>query len=470
MRVLLLGFDGADWKIVNELMGKGKLPNFDKLTKMGMAAPLKSTVPPISPPAWASIVTGVNPGKHGVYEFVEFDKRSFSKNIRPNHIRVKKIWNYLDEAGYRSIIVNFPLMYPPEKINGITVSGLVTPSSAKYFTYPKHLSEKLKNMGYEVEISEIELFKLLHSDKEKLYNRLIQIMRKRAEISVELLIQEDWDFSMVIFGETDRIQHFFWNEKDKVEGCYVEMDKILGLFLNKIVDDNTVLIVISDHGFKEIEKYFYINSWLYQNGLLNLKDEIKKINIREKILWLLNKLHLRKFLNYIPESIGKMIPDSKIRTSDIDVAKTRAYCISGYGYLILNGNWSSVEKAKLKAELLKITDPESGEKVIKNVFEKEEIFSGEYLDNAPDLILIPNDGYFFQDKYLCEKLFDKPENAPGLAKRFGEHSDFGIFFCSKKVKNKKNLNVYDLTPTLISLYNIKDRRMSFDGKNLKVTI
>jgi len=468
VRVLLLGFDGADWHLTNKLMKEGKLQNFSKLAERGIVAPLKSVVPPISPPAWASIVTGVNPGKHGVYEFTEFNRKSFSIRIRPNPIKAKKIWNYLNEAGYRSIIINFPLMYPPEKINGITISGLITPSTARYFTYPKYLTDKLKNMGYEVEISEVEIFRLLYSDKEKLYNRLVQVMKKRAEISVELLAREDWDFSMVVFGGTDRIQHFFWNEPEKIRQCYIEMDKVLKLFVGQVVDSDTVLMVISDHGFRGIYKYFYINSWLYKKGLLSLKSRAKKINAREKILRLLNKLRIGKFLNYVPESLGKIIPASKIQVSDVDPTKTRACCVSGYGYLILNGNWDFLNKAKLKDELLGIVDPESGERVVKSVLEKKEIFSGKYLSYAPDLVLIPNNGYFFQDKYLSNKLFDKPKNAPGLAKRFGDHSDTGIFLCSgKKMKSQNVVSVYDITPTILSLYDLnRDMDDYFDGRIL----
>lgn len=453
MKVLLIGFDGADWRLVSSLMKK-KLSNFNKLAKIGTAAPLESVIPPISPPAWASIVTGVNPGKHGVYEFVEFNRKSFSKNIRPNPIRIKKIWNYLDEAGYRSIIINFPLMYPPEKINGITISGLMTPSSAKYFTYPKSLTEKLRNMGYEIEIHEVELFRLLHSNKEKLYNRLIQTMKKRAKISIELLTQENWDFSMVVFGETDRIQHFFWNRPKKIRQCYIEMDKILGSFMSKIMDDDTVLMVVSDHGFRGISKYFYINSWLYSKGLLSFKDGIKKVNIREKILRFLNKLRIGRLLNYIPKDFGRIIPDSKIRASDIDPTRTKVYCISGYGYLVLN-NLNSRDKTKIKRELLGITDPENGKKVIKSVLEKEEAFFGEYIDRAPDLILIPDDDYFFQDKYLSNKLFDKVENAPGLAKRFGEHSRIGVLFTSiKNILSSETIRIYDIVPTVLSVFKI----------------
>lgn len=467
MRVILLGFDGADWGKVCELMENGKLLNFKMLGKNGTALPLKSTVPPLSPPAWASIVTGVNPGKHGVYEFVEFDKETFQKIVRFNPIRAKKIWEYLDENGYRSIIINFPLMYPPEKINGITVSGLLTPSSAKYFTYPKSFTNKLKKLGYEIELSEIEIFKLLYSNKNKLYFRLIQLMRKRARISLQLLLQEKWDFSMIVFNEADKIQHFFLNESKKIERCYEEMDRILGLFMRKISDEKTVIMVVSDHGFRKVEKYFYINSWLLKKGLLNFK-KVKYKGMREMVLQLLDKLHFGKVLGCVPNILRKMFPSSYISEVNIDRNKTRVYCISGYGYLALNGSWSFSEKQRLKDELLSIVDFDGGKKVIKRVLEKEKIYKGKYLEDAPELVLIPNEGYFFQDKYLSKKLFDKPENTVGLAKRVGEHSDFGILFSNFPNSRKRKIcKVYDIVPTLFSIYGLnKFNRKYFDGKSI----
>jgi predicted AlkP superfamily phosphohydrolase/phosphomutase len=426
-KVLLLGFDGADWKIINRLVIEGKLPAFSKLMNNGFAGPLQSTTPPISPPAWASIVTGVNPGMHGVFEFIEFDKITFEKKIRINPIRGKKVWDYLGDKGFKSIIINFPLMYPPEEINGITVSGLMTPSSAKYFTYPRQLSKKLSDEGYEVEISETELFKLLRYDKNTLYNRLIENMRKRAKISIELLNKNSWDFSMIVFGGSDRIQHFFWNKKDLLEKCYREMDSILRLFMNEVIDGQDILMVVSDHGFRKIEKYFYINLWLFQKGLLKLKkSKSNKSDIREKLLKSIHALHVDFLLNYVPESIGKKIPDAKFTIKDIDIVNTKAFCPSGYGYIYVK-NMSGGKIKNLKNELLNITDPENGNKVIKQVFEKKEIYFGSYLKFSPDLIIIPNDGYFFQDKYLGDNLFDKPENTLGLAKRYGEHAETGIF-------------------------------------------
>lgn len=122
------------------------------------------------------------------------------------------------------------------------------------------------------------------------------------------------------------------------------------------------------------------------------------------------------------------------------------------------------EVNKLKKELLTIIDPNNGKRVINKVFEKDELFSGDYLDIAPDLILIPEEGYFLQDKYLEDKLFDEPANAPGLARRFAEHSDLGIFFTNKKINKKGIPSSYDIAPTVLSIFDIYPKNL--DGYSL----
>lgn len=465
-RIIVVGFDGADWNLLNSFVKQKKLPNFEKIIKEGFCGPLKSTTPPLSPPAWASMVTGVNPGKCGVYEFFKFDRDSFEKKIEFNPIKAKKIWNYLDEDGFRSIIINFPLMYPPEKVNGITVSGLMTPSSAKYFTYPRHLSSELRRKEYEVEIPEDELFKLLHSDIDALFHRLMENMGRRAKTSVDLLKKHKWDFSMVVFGETDRIQHFFWNDKSLILKCYEKMDEILGNFL-RFMDDDTVMIIASDHGFKGIKKYFYINSWLDKKGFLSLKKEVGGRIDGEKMLGILGRLRLNSILKYIPSKMGKLVPDSKLRTSNIDFTKTKAYSTSGYGYIILNDLQNNKFQDNLIQKLTRIKDPDTNEKIVDEVLRKKDIFSGPYLKDAPDLIIIPADGYVFHDKFIKDELFEEPERAYGLAKRFGEHAEEGVIFAfSKGMKKKRKVcSIYDIAPTILDFFDIHPNNL--DGKPIR---
>ena len=126
-RVILVGVDGATQKILQPLIEQGKLPTFKRIQEEGVAGPLQSVTPPITPAAWSSFYTGKNPGKHGVFEFLYRKPNSYLKApVNFTSIRAKKFWNYTDEAGLRTCLFNLPLLYPTQPVNGIAISGLLT--------------------------------------------------------------------------------------------------------------------------------------------------------------------------------------------------------------------------------------------------------------------------------------------------------------------------------------------------------
>jgi len=471
-KILVIGFDGAAWKLIESWSKQGKLKNFEKIMNEGVYGKLKSTIPPISPPAWASMITGVNPGKHGVFDFFErTDVKGGEKRDHPissKSIKAKKLWEYMDEDNKRSIIVNFPLMYPPEKINGITISGFITPNR-KTFTYPESLSKELENKGYEVEINEDDLFKLLHSDKEKLFRRFIKIMDKRTEITMDLMNKYDWEFFMVVFGESDRIQHYFFDNEMLLFECYKKLDDIVGKFI-EVVDDDALILIVSDHGFTRIYKYFYINTWFKNRGLLFLEEAnpgkklLTKIGLsRDKIISLLEKMRAKKLIEFIPGKIGRLIPDSILRLSEVDMSKTKAHCVSAYGYVdvdipMSNGEEYEALRNYIIKELYKVRDPENGNRVIERVFKKEDLYFGPYVSTAPDLVIKTEEPYFLHYKFHENKMFEFVENAVGLTKRTGEHEENGILLAVgpniKKGVEIKDATIYDVTPTILHIIGI----------------
>ncbi len=483
-KVAVIGFDGASFDIIESLVLQGKLENFQKIMKAGAYGKLKSTIPPISPPAWASIATGVNPGKHGVFDFFEVGfengERRKEKREHPicsNSIKAKKLWEYIDEYGLKSIIVNFPIMYPPEKLNhGMTVSGFITPSGTKVFTHPEKLAEELLTKGYEIEVPEEELYKLLHSDKQKLFERFIETMEKRAEVAADLMQKYDWNFFMVVFGESDRIQHYFFDNKELLFQCYKKLDDVLGKLIKQL-DKDVLIFIISDHGFSQISKYFYINQLLKNNGLLFLeKIKFKKqlfANLglsRNNILSFMEKTRTKKLVNFIPNRIGRLIPDSVLRVSEIDVNKSKAYCASAYGYVYLNSE-NTAAKNKTQCDFVikqiqEINDTAEGE-IIEKIFTKEELYSGSYLEAAPDIIVIAKKPYALHYKLNDGKIFESIKNATGLTKRSGEHDEGGIFFAYgsdiKKCEKIENATVYDFTPTILYSLGIPVER-NIDGR------
>src|ERR1700694_694547 len=153
MRTLIFGVDGLAFRVLHPMMQAGYLPNFQTLAREGVEAVLESKYPPLTPPAWISLVTGLKPAKHGVYDFWEYDEQGDGRLV--THRRGgKAIWNLLSDYGKRVIVVNVPLTYPPEQVNGIFVSGIQGASERGSFTYPNEFREELLAHvpGYRIDV------------------------------------------------------------------------------------------------------------------------------------------------------------------------------------------------------------------------------------------------------------------------------------------------------------------------------
>ncbi|MBU1940188.1 MAG: alkaline phosphatase family protein, partial [Candidatus Thermoplasmatota archaeon] len=141
-RVILVGIDGATPQLLFKWIDEGVLPTFSRFRQQGSWGKLRSTLPPFSAPAWTSIVTGCNPGKHGIYGF-ESTGTLTPHLVNSRYRKVPAIWTYLTQAGLKNIIINVPGSYPPESINGFMITGLLTPSADSQFTYPADLKQRL---------------------------------------------------------------------------------------------------------------------------------------------------------------------------------------------------------------------------------------------------------------------------------------------------------------------------------------
>ena len=265
-KVVLLGIDGATPDLLESWMNEGKLPHFQRIRKNGVWGKLKSTTPPFSAPAWTSIVTGCNPGKHGIYGF-ESTGTLEPHLINSRDRKVPAIWNYLTDIGMKNIIVNVPGTYPPEEISGTMITGLLTPSHDSNFTYPKKIKERLtgNDLGeYELEQFWLEDFSRSRMKKrapEKLLNHINRQMTSRLQVGLNLMKETDWDFTMIVFRGTDTAQHFLFEDKDLLLLSYQKVDELVG----KITDSypNAIFFIVSDHGFEEIKKILYPDNVLY---------------------------------------------------------------------------------------------------------------------------------------------------------------------------------------------------------------
>src|SRR3989442_973118 len=211
MRTVIFGVDGLSFRVLHPLIKRGELPNFARLQREGVEAEFISAVPAVTPPAWMSLTTGLKPAKHGVYDFWEFDTNSPTLKSRAVTHRKggKAIWNILSEYGKRVIVMNVPLTYPPEPVNGVMLSGLMAPNMEVTVTYPAEFQEELLQVvpNYQIDLEPAvdggQTGDLIAETLKMTQNRIAML---------RLLLQKPWDFFFIVFTGADRIQHGRWHE------------------------------------------------------------------------------------------------------------------------------------------------------------------------------------------------------------------------------------------------------------------
>jgi predicted AlkP superfamily phosphohydrolase/phosphomutase len=444
-RVVVIGMDGLTPQLLFPWARSGRLPNFQRLLENGASGTLTSVVPPYSAQAWTSCITGVNPGKHGVHGFVESvegdpaDRGSaemtFSSSLTN---RAKTIWEILGTRNKRVIEINTPLSAPPFEINGLMISGFPQPVGAP-FTYPPDLEERIPRYRPDSYGEEVR-----PGEEKRFLAELYDISQKREDTALRLLEEEDWDFFMVVFTITDRIQHYFWKYMDEehphhdridtaafgneVERVYAWMDEVLGAFLEQI-DSDTYLIVMSDHGFRPVRKQVYGEVFL------------ERVNTDSV------------FTAYATENFGATFR-----------VKPRFPVVMNEG--LENERRRFVDR--LADELRSLEDPRTGKRIVRRVIRKEDAYHGDYLFGAPDVIGLEEEGYLFLN-------WVRPSDAPLVQEvpyaRFfsGHHQLDGILLLGgpgvRKGVEITGAGIMDIAPTALALLDVP-ADVDMDGRVL----
>src|SRR5882762_3090862 len=283
MKTVIIGLDGATFDIIKPLVSAGRMPVLSRLMREGTSAPLRSTILPNSFPGWASCTTGTSEGMHGV--FSPFIKNQSSYGVRAMSgldIMTRPVWDILTEHGGRSIVVNVPTTYPPEPINGLMVTGMLTPGRDSEFTYPASLKNELlaEFPNYVIEPERIP-------DKHARANEFRRAIEVRERALTFLMQQGEWDFLMVVFSVLDRAQHDYWADMDPnhprhdprtppefrgfINEIYQRLDVAVGRLLETLPAETRVFVV-SDHGFCSELFEVRVNELLASKGLLTFKS------------------------------------------------------------------------------------------------------------------------------------------------------------------------------------------------------
>ena len=446
-RVMIFGIDGATFDLIKPWMESGHLPTLSGLLKEGASCVLQSTLPPNSAPAWTSFMTGMNPGKHGVYGFTRVEPQN-GYEIKVNSgatRRARTVWQYLSDLGCRSIALNIPMMYPPDPIDGIVVTGIDTPGLESQFTYPSDFrDEVIKEVpDYLLDVRSWgvtavgEKRRLIFADIERM-------VESRRRLALHLLATQTWDIFTVVFTATDRVQHFFWRFLDPNHPLYDAteaseyFDAILRIYkqideaireILETCDDDTTVIVMSDHGFGPQHRLFRINKWLLENQYLSLtydkSDHIGR-GLRSGVSkWFYRELESvmdlarKKLSDTTKDQLKRLFPQlrqqvaSQFLFSGIEWSSTIAYHTAEFpGSLRINlkgrevngivepGSEYKTVCERLKQDLERYIDPDTGKRVVERVFQRDELYWGPYLDLAPDLIVHLADYSYTFDWYM----------------------------------------------------------------------
>lgn len=500
-KVLFIVFDGATFDVIQPLMSEGKMPAFQNLMSEGVWGNLTSTIMPETATAWSSLCSGKNPGKTGIYGFFQKKPNEYDCFIiNGANRRTESIWDVLSEYNKKCVVMNVPLTYPPTKLNGIMITGWLTPDETP-FTYPEELTGQLVDIGYKPSL----YYPTGNSNKD--FQETVNTLKKKTEVAADIMREHEWDFCMMGFEATDQAGHLFWcKDQNKVFKIYKAIDETLEKLLKSAGDDVTVVIA-SDHGFGAYKKGLFIDSWLFENGYLqtrinkreyfNLKE--KEINKKLKPLsqWrrlfyktLINLAKIKQLVTSKPLPfprflvIPPMVANISAPEEIIDWEQTRVYpdleSTGNYGALrinlrgrepngiVLQGKEYEDLLKELTENLMELKDPHTGEKIAKAIYRREALYSGPYLEEIYDLVIELHKDYAFlvsKEAIFKGQVILPPQCVPW-------HTLNGIFLIKgENVVKETNIgaNIIDIAPTIMYMMGLPISS-DMDGKVLEGAI
>jgi predicted AlkP superfamily phosphohydrolase/phosphomutase len=406
-RVLVIGWDGADWKILRPLLDSGELPNLAGMIERGAHGECLSTVPSHSWCAWPSFMTGLGAAGHAVFDILEH-KPGVTRRLPVTYrsIKAPTIFDDLSAADKTTLALNIPLTFPPPPIKGKVIAGGVLPAARSY-THPAELQEELDGRApFPVNGMSWTTFR---NRPEAFLDECADITAKRQKTFEYLLDTTDWDLAVLVYVSTDRMQHCLMQwihpehpdysvNKDtavakQARAVYQQLDEGLGRLLTRAESDDLV-IFMSDHGHQACTRAVTMDRVLEHLGYARFSKGSFATNL---IRWGPGRRLARRVYDLL-----KLHGRVALPASPLDWDATRAYTSvtsTGEGVsLNLKGrepqgivdpsDYDTVREELYEA-LSSFTDPATGGSPIARIYRKEEILSGPYLDIAPDLLLVP---------------------------------------------------------------------------------
>jgi len=489
-RALVVGLDGATFDLIRPLVEKGKMPNLARMQEQGISTELRSTILPLSPPAWTTFLTGKNPGAHGIYDFAKRVEGTYSFAPTTSlDMRSRAIWNAIEAQGGSSILVNVPLTYPPASFKGFMITGFPTPTERRDYTHPAGLLQELEKEFGSVNIHKPKVLYKKGRERE-ITDETIAITKQQTAVMKYLMGRIDWNLTVTVYDATDVLGHYFWAYLDPahpkydskmapeviqmVEDMHVSLDDAIG-DLASAVGPDTLKLVISDHGFGPVYYGVYINNWLvsekYMKFKRSLRVKVKHFAFRNgfnvyNMLRVARRLGLVKSIEsaYSTRSYAlQLLNMISLGFQDVDWESTRVYSSGNMGQLYLNlagrepkGIVKAEEAGPLVRELIEkikvLKDPATGKVMFDMVYAGSEIYTGASSQAAPDVIFLDQ-----QMVYAAHRMFELGSSRLVTLHPIysGNHKMDGILVAqgtgvTPGSKPKSEPNLVDLAPTILS--------------------
>ena len=424
MKVLVIGLDGASLDLLLPWVRSGHLPGFARLIEGGCFGTLESVPNQRSAAAWTSMQTGKNPGKHGIFEFYErvpntYDIQFVNARTRDG----KSFFQIASEAGKQVVVMNVPMTYPAEELNGAMLAGLDSPGKqSKGFCYPPGLIKELEGQIGPYIIEPGIVGRIVNGEIEKAVQLLFEEIESKKRASRFLMEKYPWDVFVTIFRSTDAAHHCFWKfhdpnhpqfdrteaEKygDVILNTYRKIDQFVEETLEN-VDKETLVLVISDHGCgPKHPASNQLNLWLESLGLLVYEtEEAGSADTLTRLLGGIYKGVIAKTPRRIKEDLWRIFPSlrdrvqSRLCFAGIDWRRTRAFSDTLFPNICINvrgreplgivdpGDEYDRVCSEITDALLECRDEVSGERIVEKVSHRQEIYTGPYVDKAPDLLV-----------------------------------------------------------------------------------
>ncbi|RJT02643.1 alkaline phosphatase family protein [Halococcus sp. IIIV-5B] len=501
MKTLLVGLDAACEPVFETLAASGAdLPAIDGIRADGASGPLESQIPPWTPSAWPSLYTGANPGKHGVYGFLDFEGYDWDV-VNATHVRERALWELLDMEGTSSVVVNVPVTHPPRAFDGALIPGYTAPDSPT--CQPEGLLDEVRDEvgGYRVYPRHTGGGETTTDEKVAEYRETV---RMRGEAFRYLANRFNPEFGFVQFQNTDTVFHECPGDRDALRAVYEAVDDQIGATLESC--DPDVVVLASDHGIGRYEGYdVRVNTLLREEGFVEttrgggmpswdvirneefLDDRGESADgnaLLERAMGLATRAGVTsQRVNSVLSRLGlaefvvRHVPKSMVRagTEGVDFPRSTAYARSHIECgvrlnvagrdpegVVAPEEYDAVRERLI--ELLSGIETPDGEPAFDDVAPREAYFEGPHVEHAVDIVLVPHEFDNFLSTGLRESAFGPPTEP------YNHKRDGFVAISGAGVDPDASLDgahLFDVAPTVLAALG-RPRGEHMDGKVLPV--